>query len=47
MREFALQNSVVRPVDLVSGREGLLDDLQLVVHPGLQFENDAAIADGF
>jgi hypothetical protein len=44
---FGLQNSVVCPTDLVPSGEGFLDDLQLVVHSGLQLENDAAIADGF
>jgi hypothetical protein len=44
---FGLQNSVVGPVNLVSSRERLLDDLQLVVHPGLELENYAAIAESF
>jgi hypothetical protein len=38
---------VVCPADLVSSGEGFLDDLQLVVHSGLQLENYAAIAEGF
>jgi hypothetical protein len=45
--ENSLQNSVVRPTNLVPGREGLLDNLQLMVHSGLQLENHAAIAEGF
>ena len=45
--KFGLQNTVVRPVNLVAGRERLLDDLQLVVHSALEFENHATIADGF
>jgi len=31
---------------VVSGRERLLDDLQLVVHSGFEFEDYAAVADG-
>jgi hypothetical protein len=46
-RKACLQNAVVRPADVVAGRKGLLDDLQLMVHSGLEFEDDAAIADGF
>ncbi|OIN32536.1 hypothetical protein A3649_22400 [Mycobacterium ulcerans] len=41
-----LQNSVVDPADVVTGREGLFDDLQLMVHSGLEFEDDAAVANG-
>lgn len=37
----------MRPVDLISGRERLLDDLQPVIHPGLQLENYTAIAERF
>ncbi len=44
---MGLQKPVVRPAEVVSGREGFLDDLQLVVNPGLEFEDHAAIADGF
>ena len=36
----------MRPADLISGREGFLDDLQLVVHPGLEFQDDATLAHG-
>lgn len=32
---------------MVPGREGLLDDLQLMVHSGLELKDHAAIADGF
>lgn len=45
--ENSLQNSVVCPINLVPGRERLLDDLQVVVHPGLQLENHTAIAERF
>jgi len=31
---------------VVPGREGFLDDLQLMVHSGLEFEDHAAVADG-
>ena len=36
----------MRAADVVSGREGFLDDLQLVVDAGLQFKDHAAVADG-
>jgi hypothetical protein len=42
-----LQNSVVCPADVVPSRKRFFDDLQLVVHSGLEFENHAAFADGF
>ena len=45
--EPGLQIAVVRASDLVSHREGLLDDLQLVVHPGFQLEDHATVAEGF
>jgi len=32
---------------VVPGRERLLDDLQLVVNSGLEFEDHTAFADGF
>ena len=35
------------PSNVVPGRERLLDDLQPMIHPGLQLEDHAAIADGF
>lgn len=35
----------MRPADFVSGREGLLDDPEPVVGLGLQFQDDAAVAD--
>lgn len=35
------------PAEVVSGRERLLDDLQLMVNPGLEFEHHAAVGDGF
>jgi hypothetical protein len=38
---------VVRSADVISSRERFLDDLQLVVHSGLEFEHHAAIAEGF
>jgi len=38
---------VVRPAEVVSDRERFLDDLQSVFNPGLEFEDHAAIADGF
>jgi len=38
---------VVRPTDLVPRRERLFDDLQLMVDSGLEFEDHAAIAEGF
>jgi len=44
--ELRLQISVRRPADVVPGRERFLDDLQLMVHSGLEFEDYAAIADG-
>jgi len=37
---------VRRPADVVPGRERFLDDLQLMVHSGFEFEDYAAIADG-
>ena len=46
-RRIRLQNSVMCPTDVVPSRERLLNDLQLVVHSGLEFEDDAVIADGF
>jgi hypothetical protein len=36
----------MRPADVVPGGEGLLDDLQLMVHSGLEFEDHAAVAEG-
>ena len=38
---------MVCPANVVPGREGLLDDLQLVVHSGLELEDYTAIAEGF
>ena len=38
---------MVCPANVVPGREGLLDDLQLMVHSGLELKDHAAIADGF
>ncbi len=46
-RKSGLQNAVVGPADVVTGGEGLLDDLQLMVDPGLELEDDAAFPDGF
>jgi hypothetical protein len=37
----------MRPAEVVSGRKRFLDDPQLMVDPGFEFENDAAVADGF
>jgi len=37
---------VVCPANVVPSRERLLDDLQLVVHSGLELEDHAAVADG-
>lgn len=37
---------MVRLSDVVPGRERLFDDLQLVVYPGLELEDHAAVADG-
>ncbi|EUA15002.1 hypothetical protein I546_1502 [Mycobacterium kansasii 732] len=37
---------MVRPANVIAGGEGLLDDLQSMVDPGLEFENHAAITDG-
>lgn len=39
-------HAVVGPADVVTRREGLLDDLQLVVHSRLQLEHHAAVTDG-
>lgn len=44
--EIGSQNAVVGPADVVTRREGLLDDLQLVVHSRLQLEHHAAVTDG-
>ena len=41
-----LQISMVGPADVVPGRERLFDDLEVVVHSGLQLEDYAAVADG-
>lgn len=38
---------MVGPADVVAGRKGLFDDLQLMVHPGLEFEDHTAVTDGF
>ena len=38
---------MVCPADVVPSRERLFDDLQLVVHSGLELENHAAVANGF
>jgi len=46
-KEIGSQNPVMRPAEVVSGRERFLDYLQLMVNPGLEFENHAAIGDGF
>ncbi|OBK22106.1 hypothetical protein A5634_08010 [Mycobacterium asiaticum] len=34
------------PADVVPGRKGLFDDLQVVVDSGLQLEDHAAVTDG-
>ncbi|OOK76207.1 hypothetical protein BZL30_4274 [Mycobacterium kansasii] len=44
--EFRLQNAVVRPANVVAGGKGLFDDLQSMVHPGLELEHHTAITDG-
>ncbi|BBZ50149.1 hypothetical protein MHEI_18660 [Mycobacterium heidelbergense] len=38
---------MVRPTEVVPGGEGPLDDLQLMIHSGFEFEDHAAIAHGF
>src|ERR1700756_1659916 len=42
-----LQDSVVRSTDLVPGRERLLNNLELMVHSGFEFEDHTAVAEGF
>jgi hypothetical protein len=37
---------VVSPADVIAGGEGLLDDLQVMVHSRLELEDHAAVADG-
>ncbi len=44
-RKIALQNSVVCFANVVPDGERLLDDLQPMIHSGLQFEHHAAVAD--
>ncbi|BDE11710.1 hypothetical protein Mkiyose1665_12950 [Mycobacterium kiyosense] len=41
----SLQVCVVCPADVVAGGEGLLDDLELVIHSGFQLEDHAAVTD--
>jgi hypothetical protein len=38
--------AVVSPVDVIAGRKRFLDDLQPMVHSGLEFEDHTAVAEG-
>ena len=37
---------VVRPANVVAGRKRFLDDLQPMVHSGLELKDHTAVADG-